>query len=221
MAGLSALSVLVERFGERAVVLSTGQSSSIEVQRRLWHVARGARLWDGVVDAVCGDGNLTVFVSDPDGADFRGIVSRLYDLWGTQGDVRIEASQLVEIPVRYGGVDGPDLGEVAAHVGLTEREVIEIHAGGVYVAMFVGFLPGFAYLGGLDGRLAMARRTVPRARVATGAVAIGGALTAVYPFASPGGWNVIGRTESPMFDVRRSPAAAIGPGDRVRFVATE
>jgi 5-oxoprolinase (ATP-hydrolysing) subunit B len=213
------LSVLVERFGERAVVLSTGESSSIEIQRRLWQIARLARAWDEISDVVCGDGNLTVFVGDPDRADFHRIASQMLEAWETQRDVGIEESRLVEIPVCYGGDDGPDLAEVAAHAGLSERNVVELHAGGVYVALFVGFLPGFAYLGGLDSRLALARRGVPRARVAAGAVAIGGALTAVYPFASPGGWNVIGRTEAVMFDARRSPAAAIAPGDRVRFVA--
>lgn len=209
------MSVLVERFGERALVLTTRLSASIEIQRRLWSVARVARGWDGIVDAVCGDGNLTVFVRDPDDADFQGLSSQLVEVWDAAVEGVVEASRLVEIPVIY---DGFDLGEVAAHAGLSEREVVELHAGGEYLALFVGFLPGFAYLGGLDARLAVPRRAVPRAVVAAGSVAIGGELTAVYPFASPGGWNVIGRTDAVMFDARRLPAAAIAPGDRVRFV---
>jgi 5-oxoprolinase (ATP-hydrolysing) subunit B len=209
------LSVLVERFGERGVVLTTGVSASIEIQRRIWGVARVARTWDDVVDAVCGDGNLTVFVREPDAADFQTLASRIYEAWETQSGGVVEASRLIEIPVHY---DGFDLDEVAAHAGLSVREVVGLHAGGEYVALFVGFLPGFAYLGGLDARLAVPRRAVPRAIVAAGSVAIGGELTAVYPFASPGGWNVIGRTDAVMFDARRSPAAAIVPGDRVRFV---
>ena len=216
---MAGLGVSIERIGERAVVLSTGESASIEVQRRLWSVARVARGWDGIVDAVCGDGNLTLFVRDPDDADFQRVVSELHDAWDAQIDAGVESSRLIEIPVRYGGRDGPDLSEVAARAGMSERDVIEVHSGGAYVALFVGFLPGFAYLGGLDARLAVARRAVPRARVAAGSVAIGGALTAVYPFASPGGWNVIGRTDAVMFDARRWPAAAIAPGDRVSFAA--
>jgi KipI family sensor histidine kinase inhibitor len=209
------LSVLVERFGERAIVLATGERSSLEVQRRIWGVARAAQTWDAVVDVVCGDGNLTVFVRDPDAVDVERVVSRLQDAWGLQDGLVVEASRLIEIPVRY---DGLDLGDVAAHAGLSVGEVVALHTAGEYVALFVGFLPGFAYLGGLDARLAVPRRAVPRAGVAAGSVAIGGELTAVYPLASPGGWNVIGRTDAVMFDARRSPAAAIAPGDRVRFV---
>lgn len=212
------MSVLVERFGERAIVLATGESASLEVQRRLWRVARASRTWDDVVDAVCGDGNLTVFVRDPDRMDFQALASLMNEAWETQIDGDVEVGRVIEIPVRYGGADGLDLAEVAAHAGLSEREVVELHAAGEYVALFVGFLPGFAYLGGLDARLAVPRRAVPRAGVAAGAVAIGGALTAVYPVASPGGWNVVGRTDAVMFDARRSPAAAIAPGDRVRFI---
>lgn len=209
------LSVLVERFGERAIVLATGQSGSLEVQRRIWGVARVARTWDDVADAVCGDGNLTVFVRDADAADFTTLALLMREAWETPSGAVAESTRLIEIPVQY---DGLDLGEVARHAGLSEREVVELHAGGEYVALFVGFLPGFAYLGGLDARLAVPRRAVPRAIVAAGSVAIGGELTAIYPFASPGGWNVIGRTDAVMFDARRSPAAAIVPGDRLRFV---
>ena len=209
------MSVLVERFGERAIVLATGERSSLEVQRRIWGVARVAQTWGDVVDAVCGDGNLTVFVRDPDAANFQMLALLMREAWETQVGGVVEASRLVEIRVRY---DGLDLAEVAEHAGLSVLEVVALHTEAEYVALFVGFLPGFAYLGGLDARLAVPRRAVPRAVVAAGSVAIGGALTAVYPFASPGGWNVIGRTDAVMFDARRSPAAAIAPGDRVRFV---
>jgi 5-oxoprolinase (ATP-hydrolysing) subunit B len=209
------LSVLVERLGERAIVLATRERASLDVQRRIWRLARIARSWDDVVDAVCGDGNLTVFVRDPYGVDFQLLASLMHETWDAPAEGHVEASRLIKIPVQYGG---DDLAEVAAYAGLSKREVVELHAGAEYVALFVGFLPGFAYLGGLDARLAVPRRAVPRARVDAGSVAIGGELTAVYPFASPGGWNVIGKTAAVMFDARRSPAAAIAPGDRVRFV---
>ena len=119
------------------------------------------------------------------------------------------------VPVRY---DGEDLEWVAASCGLTRAQVVELHAAGEYRVQAVGFVPGFAYLGELDERLRLPRRDAPRPRVPAGAVAIAGAQTAVYPFATPGGWHLIGRTELTLFDPRRDPAALLAVGARVRFV---
>jgi KipI family sensor histidine kinase inhibitor len=124
----------------------------------------------------------------------------------------------VEIPVRYGGVDGPDLAEVAAACGLDPEEVVREHAAGEYLVYFLGFSPGFPYLGGLPARIAAPRRATPRKRVSAGSVAIGGAQTGVYPLTSPGGWQLIGRTRLQLFDPARVPAALLAAGDRVRFV---
>jgi antagonist of KipI len=109
---------------------------------------------------------------------------------------------------------------VARQAGLTEAEVVALHGGREYVAYMLGFTPGFAYMGDVARALAMPRRTTPRIRVAAGSVAISGRQTAVYPLASPGGWNVIGRTSLRVFDPSLDPPALILPGDRVRFVAT-
>ena len=125
--------------------------------------------------------------------------------------------RLVEIPVRYGGEDGPDLAPLAAARGLTPDDVVALHTAPEYVVHFVGFMPGFAYLGGLDVRLATPRRAVPRTFVPAGSVGIGGAQTAVYPVASPGGWQLIGRTPLRLFDPRLDPPTLLAPGDRVRF----
>ena len=127
--------------------------------------------------------------------------------------------RLVEIPVRYGGEDGPDLEALAVARGLTPDAVVDLHTAPEYVVHFVGFMPGFAYLGGLDPRLATPRRAVPRTHVPSGSVGIGGAQTAVYPVASPGGWQLIGRTSRALFDPNAAPAALLAAGDRVRFRA--
>ena len=128
------------------------------------------------------------------------------------------AGRVVEIPVRYGGDDGPDLADVAAHTGLTPEEVVRRHSAGTYTVYFLGFQPGFAYLGGLDPALATPRRTEPRLAVPAGAVGIGGEQTGVYPAAAPGGWQLIGRTELPLFLPERDPPSLLAPGDTVRFV---
>jgi len=117
------------------------------------------------------------------------------------------------VPARYGG---PDLADIAARTGLSEDEVTRLHAAGRYEVRLLGFLPGFAYLGGLDPRLIVPRRAHPRARVAAGAIAVAAEYTAIYPFASPGGWNLIGEAvDTPLFSP--DTGARLRLGDRVRF----
>jgi KipI family sensor histidine kinase inhibitor len=119
--------------------------------------------------------------------------------------------------VRYGGDDGPDLDAVAADLGLRPRDVVDLHIGVEVEVLFLGFAPGFAYLGELSPRLRVPRRATPRVRVPAGSVAVAGSMTAVYPQASPGGWRIIGRTDAKLFDPLADPPARLRPGDRVRF----
>lgn len=126
---------------------------------------------------------------------------------------------VVEIPVCYGAEFGPDLEDVAAQHGIAPTDVIRIHETGNYEVWMLGFAPGFAYLGGLSERIATPRRATPRVKVPAGSVGIAGAQTAVYPFDSPGGWQLIGRTPLRMFDPSREQPALLAPGDRVRFRA--
>ncbi len=122
-----------------------------------------------------------------------------------------------EIPVRYGGPQGPDLAEVATRLGLAADEVVALHSGAEYEVEMLGFMPGFAYLGTLPDALELPRRATPRTRLPAGSVAIAGRQTGVYPAASPGGWHVLGRTNARLFDPARRPPALLQPGDRVRF----
>ena len=120
----------------------------------------------------------------------------------------------VTVPVVY---DGPDLHLVARHARLSAEEVARRHAAGAYRAAFVGFAPGFAYLLGADPVLHVPRRSEPRERVPAGALALAGEYTAVYPTSSPGGWQLIGRTDLRMFDPAREPPALLEPGVHVEF----
>ena len=124
----------------------------------------------------------------------------------------------VEIPVRYGGADGPDLAQVAQIAGCSASEVVQRHHERTYRVYMLGFVPGFAYMGRVDASIVMPRHRVPRERVPAGSVGIAGEQTGVYPIATPGGWQLIGRTETVMFDLRREPASLLRPGDLVRFV---
>jgi len=123
--------------------------------------------------------------------------------------------RVVEIPVRY---DGPDLNDVAMLHGMTPARVVELHSSARYVVYFVGFVPGFAYLGGLPEALATARLSTPRKHVPKGSVAIGGSHTGVYPFDTPGGWRLIGRTPIEIFDPEREELSKLVIGDVVKFV---
>jgi KipI family sensor histidine kinase inhibitor len=120
----------------------------------------------------------------------------------------------VTIPVHY---DGPDLADVAAHTGLTEREVVARHTGAEWTVAFTGFAPGFGYLTGGDPALDVPRRETPRTRIPAGSVGLAGRFSGVYPHDSPGGWQLIGRTELTMWDVDRPAPALLVPGVRVRF----
>jgi inhibitor of KinA len=123
-------------------------------------------------------------------------------------------TRTVEIPVRY---DGPDLRDVAELCGISAQQVVELHTGGDYLVYFVGFVPGFAYLGGLPKELEVSRLASPRKRVAAGSVGIAGNQTGVYPIETPGGWRLIGHTETKMFDGR----SLLEAGDHVRFVSID
>lgn len=126
-------------------------------------------------------------------------------------------SRVIEIPVCYDQEFGFDLEEVAQRAKLSVGETIQMHTAGKYRVHCVGFTPGFAFLGGLNAKLATPRRPSPRTGVPVGSVAIGGKQTGVYPIRSPGGWNVIGRTPLRMFDVGREPATLLQTGDHVHF----
>jgi inhibitor of KinA len=121
------------------------------------------------------------------------------------------------IPVAYGGDAGPDLEAVARWSGCTPDDVIERHCRRIYRVYMLGFVPGFAYMGRVDTRIAAPRHRVPRERVPPGSVGIAGEQTGIYPIATPGGWQLIGRTDLVLFDPGRTPASLLAPGDLVRF----
>jgi inhibitor of KinA len=126
-------------------------------------------------------------------------------------------TRTIEIPVCYGSEFGPDLDDVARTHGLSTAEIIQLHASRIYHAYFLGFAPGFAYLGDLPEELATPRLETPRKKVAAGSVGVAGRQTAVYPFATPGGWRLIGRTPLDVFRSDRKSMALVSIGDQVRF----
>lgn len=132
--------------------------------------------------------------------------------------IKLADSQEVEIPVCYGGEFGPDLDEVAVLHKITSEQVIKLHSSASYLVYFLGFTPGFAYLGELSDELVTPRLPTPRKKVPPGSVGIAGNQTGVYPFETPGGWRLLGRTPVSMFRTDRDGLSLLSIGDRVRFV---
>lgn len=203
--------------GDTLILVEVGDDMAIEVNARaiaLAAVIENAHV-RGVRDVVPAYTTVGVHV-DPlrfDQPALEDVVART-----TRIDAIRPSPRVVDIPVRYGGACGPDLADVAAFAGCTPDEVVARHARGRYHVYMLGFLPGFAYLGGVEASIGMPRRTSPRPSVPPGSVGIAGAQTGVYPYASPGGWQLIGRTPVAMFDPARETPALLAPGDTVRFV---
>jgi inhibitor of KinA len=133
--------------------------------------------------------------------------------------VTLPKPRQVEIPVCYGGEYGPDLADVSAMRGLTSQQAIELHSSITYLVYFLGFVPGFAYLGEVSEALRTPRLPTPRRAVPAGSVGIAGNQTGVYPFSTPGGWRLLGRTPTRMFRPDHSALCVLSLGDRVRFVS--
>jgi UPF0271 protein len=165
------------------------------------------RAWARVIDVVVTETHVCV-TFDPDAPP-----DAPWDVSAARAEAT--APKVVTIGVRY---DGPDLADVAARCGLSIDEVVRRHARATYDVTMIGFLPGFAYLGPLDPALVLPRRSVPRPRIAAGAIGIAAAYTGIYPFASPGGWNLIG-TACDFAPFTAANGAALALGDRVRFEA--
>jgi|SRR5580765_497297 len=201
--------------GDSALLCSLSAPATLPQQQRIWSIAEQAANWPEVSEAVPGMNNLTLILRRPV-VEMDTVSRRVLDIWAHIDTDHI-AGREIDIPVVYGGADGPDLDVVARHTGLSSTEIIQRHSSGEYIVYFVGFMPGFAYMGGLDPALATPRRDEPRLSIPAGSIGIGGEQTGIYSLASPGGWQLLGRTSLSLFDPACTPPTLLRPGDRVRF----
>jgi KipI family sensor histidine kinase inhibitor len=202
--------------GDSALVIRVGDSSG-EILRTARKLA--AAKIGGVQEIVPAFASVGIFFHSTLDLDAAAQQVRAALKGRSRSGSRPAKSRLIEVPVCYAPEFAPDLEAVAKHCRLSPEDVCKRHAAARYQVRCVGFTPGFPYLSGLPRQLAMPRRATPRASVPAGSVAIGGAQTGIYPLASPGGWNIIGRTPLRLFDPGRDPAAVLRPGDQVRFRA--
>lgn len=145
---------------------------------------------------------------------FRGLIEESFKSASKFED----SGRMVEVPVCYDEEFGLDLSEISGKTSVPVEEIIQRHVKTVHSVLMVGFAPGQPYIGGLDPKLSVPRRATPRMRMPQGSVAIANAQTAVYPYETPGGWSIIGRTPLTVFDPAREPPSLFAPGDRVRFI---
>ena len=201
---------LVAEFGDRIDVALNARATSLAGRLASAQVR-------GVRDIVPTFRSVAVYF-DPLLTDVEQLHQRLRDLAADPEAARPESPRPpVLVPVCYGGEFGPDLQDVASFAGLSESEAVERHTTVSYRVFMLGFMPGFAYLGIVDPRIASPRRQSPRTRVPAGSVGIAGAQTGVYPRETPGGWQIVGRTPLAIFRADREPPCIFKAGDTVRF----
>lgn len=206
--------------GDCGVRIVFGDAISLEIHARIrrFGAALDADPIRGVTEWVGGYTVVTVYYQ-PWTISYNALCAALSQRLQPRDLAEALPERVVEIPVCYGGEFGPDLEEAAHCCGLSAAEMIQRHTEPFYPVYFLGFLPGFAYLGGLPLGLAVPRRAVPRLAVPAGVVGIAGEQTGVYPLETPGGWQIIGRTPVKLFDPEREPPSLLTLGDRVKFVS--
>jgi inhibitor of KinA len=200
--------------GDRSLLVSFGAEISLETHERVLRLMGRLAARRGIVNLHPAYASVLVDF-DPLRTNVAQMERALREAAEEADRAPLPEPRTVEVPVHYGG---PDLDGVARRAGLTPEEIIALHSGAEYVVYFLGFSPGFPYLGGMPEAIAAPRLAVPRRHVPAGSVAIGGSQTGIYPVASPGGWRIIGRTPLELFRADREPPALLAMGDRVRFV---
>lgn len=221
MKDLLSANIRFQPASDQSLLVHFGQEISLETHREIVSFLKllEAEPLDGIVNVHPAYTSVLVkfdslkFAHEEVGALLTPYLARLHE-------VKLPEPRLREIPVCYGGEFGPDLEEVAATHKFSVEEVIRLHSSATYTAYFLGFVPGFAYLGGLPEQLATPRRPAPRKAVPAGSVAIGGNQTGVYPTATPGGWRLIGRTPIKLFDPVSAHSSFFEIGDQVCFIPT-
>ncbi|MDU8925299.1 5-oxoprolinase subunit PxpB [Pasteurellaceae bacterium LIM206] len=205
----------VMAISESALVCNLTPPANLTHQQKLWSLAEKLNTLDEISEVVLGMNNLTVFSREF--ADLSQLAEQIQLIWKEIGNQPYRG-RYIEIPVSYGGRCGEDLFDVARFHKTSPEHIVEQHCAPVYTVYMLGFQPGFPYLGGLPESLHTPRHATPRTLVPAGSVGIGGAQTGIYPFGSPGGWRLIGHTETKLFDKSRFPPTLLKAGDQVKFV---
>ena len=204
--------------GDCAICVEFGNEISPEINAKIraFKIALEKENIDGIVETVPTYRSLLV-VYRPEVILFKELTEKFDGIMGAMGNIQIPPPTVIEIPVLYGGEMGPDLENVAAHNHKTIDEVIEIHTSEEYLIYMLGFIAGFPYLGGMSKEIATPRLKSPRVKIEGGSVGIAGEQTGIYPVASPGGWQLIGRTPLKLYDAEREKPVLLEAGQYIKF----
>jgi len=205
---------------ETNLVLFFPKPITLEKQQKCWALSDSIQKMSEVIEVVIGMNTLSVFIVPLTWAELTTFKDKLSDLLNDIPSKTIHGKH-VEIPVHYGGKYGPDLAAMANELNLSVEAVVELHTKATYTVYFIGFQPGFPYLGGLSESLYFPRHAIPRTQVPAGSVGIGGEQTGVYPFESPGGWQLLGQTDTALFDLTKSSPTLLNAGDTLTFKAID
>jgi len=214
--------IKVEYASDSALIAYLGSTPSPELSHQIQALDDSLRrhMSGQLVDTLPSYASLTV-IYNPLETDHFAVTAAIHACFNQLEAGDTAHSKTIELPVYYGEEVAPELPLIAKRAGLSIDAVIDIHSGGSYPVYAIGFAPGFAYLGGLDPRLAAPRLSTPRLAVPKGAVAIADQQTAVYPSQSPGGWNLIGLCPVSMFDADAQPPMPVSVGDEIKFIAID
>jgi inhibitor of KinA len=206
--------------GDRAFLVELGDGISPAVNQRVraLFLELERLALEGVRELIPSYRSLLA-IYDPLTATLSTLKPHIEEAWERLDHASLPSPKTMRVPVVYGGECGPDLDWVAGHHGITPEEVIRLHTQPTYQVYLIGFTPGYPYMGELPDALVTPRRDTPRAKVPRGSVGIAQKQTGIYPVASPGGWQIIGRTPLALFDPKRRPPSALEMGDLVQFYA--
>ncbi len=207
------------RYGENGIRVVFGKTIDPNINSKVinFYLLLRAKKPEGITNVIPSF-NTCLLEFDDTRTRFEDIISTLNSMEDESFAPQESAFRIHEIPVRYGGDFGPDMGFVCGYTGLSEKEVIEVHTSVTYTVYTIGFIPGFPYLGTVDKRLFVPRLESPRTHVPAGSVGLAQLQTGIYTFESPGGWQIIGRTHMKLFDYSNPPYSTLQVGDKVRFV---
>lgn len=214
--------------GENALTIEFGNTISVDLNSRALQLAAyfEKNSFAGLIEAAAAYASTTIFY-DPVvvrcefpkfATAFEAVRYFVIDAESHLVETSNTSCRLIEIPVSFDKASGPDLEYLARHAGTSVNELIEMFTSQIYRVYMLGFLPGFAYMGEVDERIAAPRKESPRLKVPKGSVGIAGKQTGIYPLESPGGWQIIGRTELEMFTPYSESPCLLKPGDTVRFL---
>ena len=209
---------LIKQASDHSLLVSFGEGISVEHHRNVRKLTQLLLSDKPTSVRNLHPGYNSLLISfDPREVAPENLESDIRSLLGRLGTVALPEERHVEIPVVYGGASGPDLHDVASHNRMSGKDVVRIHTSSEYLVYFLGFSPGFPYMGGMSEQIATPRLPIPRTSVPAGSVAIAGNQTGIYPVSSPGGWRIIGRTPLRLFDVKLDRPSLLNMGDLVRF----